>query len=203
MEIAARADVRHYVKVMVGFYGPRVIIHVALMVFIICGVVLAVADFDYPFLDSLYFSVSTLAGGGLKGIPEDAESWQYAVVGIFILFGVPVTAVSLSILVQYLSNIMSRHENLDNVLHMPISEKELTTLVDSGIENADGFIDMSEYTVLILLRIGAISPDLITVVNEWFDDVDSDDCDEVSLEQIKKVHLSPNTPMRRRINSLA
>jgi hypothetical protein len=203
MEVSARAGIKDYIKAAVQFYGPRACVHVALVVLIICGMVLAGTEFDYSFLDSLYFSVSTLAGGGLKGIPYDARNWQYALVGIFILVGAPITAVSLSILVQHIAETVGRQKNLDDVLHMPVSEKELKTMVESGIDNANGYIDMSEYTVLILLRIGAVNPDLITVVNEWFDDVGHDDCDEVSLEQIKKVHLSPDTPMRKRMNSLA
>ena len=201
--MSARADMCGYIRAAVNFYGPRAVIHVVLLTLITCGVILGCAQFKFSFLDGMYFSIAALAAGGFKPIPESSTEWEYAVVGIFVVLGAPVRAVSMSMLAQWLAD-TGKHENLDDVMHTLISEKEVKMLAESGIENTDGYIDMSQYSVLILLRLGAINPGLIGVVNEWFDEFggDGDECGDMTLENIKKVHIVPDTSLRKRMNSI-
>jgi hypothetical protein len=123
---------------------------------------------NWTFFDSLCFSTSVLSTGGFISLPANASTFDHFVVALFAFVGVPLMALSLGMFTHYISR-LGEQSSLVELINAGISSEELAEMEDLEILDDDGHFDISEYLILILLRIGALKPDLIKLTNIRFD----------------------------------
>jgi hypothetical protein len=72
-------------------------------------------------------------------------------------------------------------------IKQPITELEIDMLGEFGLatkKNNIIAIDKSEFIILCMVRIGAASPDLIKLVDEYFDELDDDKSGTLTIDEI-------------------
>jgi Ca2+-binding EF-hand superfamily protein len=84
---------------------------------------------------------------------------------------------------DYVINMGPNHD-LEEKMKTRITDEELDTMKACGMENGDGFIDASEFVILILVRIHAVNPELISVIEERFAELDADNSGNLSYEEL-------------------
>ena len=65
-----------------------------------------------------------------------------------------------------------------------LTEEELDMANRIGIDDSDGYLDCSEYIILMLVRIGALRPELLQVIKHRFDDLDCHGTGSISYNDI-------------------
>ena len=58
-------------------------------------------------------------------------------------------------------------------MHLPITKEELELMQVLDIDKDDGHVDITEYVMLMLIRIKAVQPELIAAVLAHFNSIDS------------------------------
>lgn len=157
---------------------------VLFFLFWICGTAFACALNDWPFITGVYFSLSSMSTGGLISLPSGTPNWQYGMLGIYSAFGVPLMGIAMAGLTKI---IMERSSNIDNrveAIKEPVTERELKMMETFGLANDDGIIDRTEFVLLCMVRIGAVDPDLIQFIMDYFDELDEDKSGTLSIEEI-------------------
>lgn len=79
---------------------------------------------------------------------------------------------------------MAPNYDLEEQMKARVTDEELDTMKACGMENGDGFIDASEFVILILVRIHAVNPELISVIEERFADLDADNSGTLSYDEL-------------------
>jgi hypothetical protein len=172
------------ISAAISYYGPKFKIHLVFVVYSLVGVLWSCERFGWSFLDGLYFSWCCLSTGGFLGIPEDSSDLDLFLFALYAAAGAPIMAVTFGLLAHSLSNIYA-DTVLQNQINSRILMEELEMAKKVGIEDGDGRMDNSEYIILILVRIGALSPDLIGVISMRFRVLDVDGTGSVSYEQMQ------------------
>jgi hypothetical protein len=119
----------------------------------------------------VFSSVHVVVQGGLYGLSEDTQSWLFLFTAFYIMFGVPLMAFSFGLLANAATN-NAGSSLLEAKISARITNEELDMMKSFGIENGDGSIDNKEYVILTLVRIGALAPELIRVINSRFQALD-------------------------------
>jgi len=195
---AKSSSVWDYAVELCKYYGPKEKAHIAFLSFCAVGVGWCCGRFDFYFLRALFFSFSSMTGGGLQPVPLDAKDWEYAVVGLYVACGTPIAAVSLSLLAQTIASTGAKM-NLTDIMNTLITEKELEMMRSFEIENGDGYITMSEFAVLMLVRMDAISTDMIKVINEWYHGLDPGDAGGISYDKLTRSHVVTGRSWRKKV----
>jgi hypothetical protein len=119
-------------------------------------------------VDSLFFSIMTMTTGGFLSIEVSANSsWHQLFVALYISVGVPLMTLCMSFLANAITSIGGT-QVINERLSANITAKELEMMQSCGIVDSDGYIDKKEYTILILVRIGVLLPDMIANINSVF-----------------------------------
>lgn len=126
---------------------------------------------EWTFIDSLYFSISSLSTGGMWSIPEDSPDSHYFIVALFTCTGAPILCLSAGIFAYYLCG-LSHHADLIEAMHAPVSTEELEMMHVLDISDDHKQVDITEYVVLILIRIKAVQPELIAAVLAHFNSME-------------------------------
>ena len=148
------------------------------------------------FFDALIFSTSILSTGGFISLPEDATTVDYFIVALFATAGVPLMALSLGMFTHYISR-LGEQSALADLINAGISPQELSEMEDLEILDDDGHVDLSEYIVLILLRIGALKPELVKLTNVRFDQLQEFQQNDSNPTPSQKSNLVSVHAMRR------
>lgn len=156
------------------------------VVFVIIATFSAWATNDeFNFTNSLYFAVSSLSTGGHYSLPADNREWVYGLTGLYCAFGVPLMGIAMATLASFFIDVGSIEEALHEI-KAPVSEVEIDMLTEFGLADEDGEIDRCEFIVLCMVRIGAASPELIKLIEDYFDELDADKNGKLSIEEILK-----------------
>jgi hypothetical protein len=107
----------------------------------------------------------------LQAIPDDSPSWAYLFTAFYVIIGMPLMAFSCGLFANEIAN-MGSSGMLEAKINARITTDELEMMKSFGIEDGDGAIDKTEYAILVLVRIGALAPDLIRVINIRFQQLD-------------------------------
>lgn len=108
----------------------------------------------------------------MYGLPDDTPTWAYVFTAIFVIIGMPLMAFSCGLFANEIAN-MGGVGMLERKINARITPDELDMMKTYGIEDGNGSIDKTEYAILILVRIGALAPDLIRVINTRFQHLDA------------------------------
>ena len=133
------------------YYWPKVRIYVLLLVWIILGVSWSCLRFDWPLVDGIFFTISTLSTGGLLPLPEDRKEYDLAFVAVYMSIGIPLFALSMGMMITPVLNIR-KVDIAPEDLYAPVTEEEMWMMRSYGIEDGDGSLDACEFIILILLR---------------------------------------------------
>eukprot|EP00603_Paraphysomonas_imperforata_P000212 CAMPEP_0114421914 /NCGR_PEP_ID=MMETSP0103-20121206/5333_1 /TAXON_ID=37642 ORGANISM="Paraphysomonas imperforata, Strain PA2" /NCGR_SAMPLE_ID=MMETSP0103 /ASSEMBLY_ACC=CAM_ASM_000201 /LENGTH=1036 /DNA_ID=CAMNT_0001590469 /DNA_START=406 /DNA_END=3516 /DNA_ORIENTATION=- len=165
---------RKDILVYVEYYWPKVYMHFFLLVWVLLGIVWGVSSVQWSVLDAWLFAMTAMAKGGLVSLPSSGvHEWDYIFYSLYIVVGAPLMAVSCGTAANAISN-YGRAQQKEKDLSAPMTEDELVMLNHLGIEDNDGFIDNAEFTLLLLVRIGALNPDLIGVLHDRYYELDMD-----------------------------
>lgn len=117
----------------------------------------------WSFPNGLYYAVTCMSTGGLWGLPDDASDDALLVTALFTAIGAPVMMITFGTIAQVV-NSLSSSSALNQELARPMTALELEFMQFEVIEDTDGFIDASEFTLLMLVRLKALNPELISTI---------------------------------------
>lgn len=138
---------------------------------------------EWVFIDGLYFAISSLSTGGLWAVPSDSPNWYFGIVGIFSATGVPLMAAAMSSLASMFIALEDPAE-AHKIINAKVTEKELDMMVRFQIDDGDGEISRAEYILLCAVRLGAVNPELIRVINDRFNTLDYDKSGALSYNEL-------------------
>jgi Ca2+-binding EF-hand superfamily protein len=203
MTDAARTDeIWDDIVAYVNYWYPKLKVPLLFVTWATLGIIWSCIYVEWTFIDGLYFVTSGLATGGMWPIPPDSPEWFFFFVGVYVSCGVPIMALAVGTVADIVAN--TRSENmLDEKMNARVTDEELQLMTDCGIENGDGFIDMAEFVILILMRLRAVSPELIGVIEDRFVVLDADKNGtlthkELTVQRIEVIkRIQSNTSLRR------
>lgn len=175
---------RSKIKAFINFHWAKLRSIILFLLFITIAILSTLQNEDFSFVNSLYFAISSLSTGGLYAVPEQPD-WAYGLIGLYAAFGIPVMALAMGTLAGFFIESNTIEETLQQIRE-PVDETEVQMLTDFELANNDGEIDKSEFIILCMIRTGAASPHLIKLINEYFDELDSDGSGSLSLAEICK-----------------
>jgi hypothetical protein len=169
------------------YYWPKVKIYVYFWIWAFVGISFCMGTGQWDFVDSLHFSISAMSTGGFLNIDDDSPNWYFVFVALYVIVGVPVMAIACGLMAHQIAN-LGHTEQLEKKINAQVTEDELEMMTLLKIEDGDGSIDATEFTILILVRIGALNPDLIGVLYERFDDLDVKNEGKITYDDLQLKH---------------
>ena len=160
----------HFMKVL--FCIKKNHVHCLSFLWLAFGVVWSLVALEWSFVDALYFSITSLSTGGIWSIPEDASDTSYFIVALFTSTGAPVLCLSGGLIAYSLCR-LAHDSDITEAMHLPITKEELELMQVLDIDKDDGHVDITEYVMLMLIRIKAVQPELIAAVLAHFNSIDS------------------------------
>jgi hypothetical protein len=145
------------------FYANKVKAVFFFLLFLVFGVAYSCSIVHWSFQQGLYFAVTCMSTGGIWSLPDDATDEELFVTALFTAMGAPVMMITFGTLAQ-LVNSLSSSSALQQELGRPMTFLELEFMQFEVIEDTDGFIDASEFTLLMLVRLKALNPELISTI---------------------------------------
>ena len=94
-------------------------------------------------------------------------------------------AIAFGIFAHRLSKVGSGHL-LAPELNRQISLEELDMMHTVGIEDGDGYIDRCEYIILMLVRLKALRPELISTITDRFNFLDEKENGWLTYDEIQR-----------------
>ena len=138
---------------------------------------------EFGFGNSLYFAVSSLSTGGHYSLPGGNREWVYGLTGLYCAFGIPVMGIAMATLASFFINVGSIEDTLKDV-KAPVTKQEIDMLTEFGLADEDGEIDKGEFIILCMVRTGAASPELIKLIEQYFNELDDDNSGTLSIDEI-------------------
>jgi Ca2+-binding EF-hand superfamily protein len=140
---------------------------------------------EFNFTNALYFAVSSLSTGGHYSLPGGNREWVYGLTGLYCAVGVPLMGVAMATIASFFIDVGSIEDTLKEI-KKPVTKLEIDMLTEFGLADEDGEIDKSEFIILCMVRTGAASPELIKLIEQYFNELDDDNSGTLSIEEILK-----------------
>mmetsp|Transcript_13021 Transcript_13021/g.24020 ORF Transcript_13021/g.24020 Transcript_13021/m.24020 type:complete len:1166 (-) Transcript_13021:2023-5520(-) len=169
------------------------LVHLCLATLVLTCTLLSSLAMDWPLLDALYFSVSMMSTGGQRAIPEDSPDFHYLATAVLACLGVPLMTVSLGLVTHRLSQ-LGEGGQLTASISAPIDPTELALLQRSGLESVPGQLEISEFAMLMMLRIGALHPDFIKLARYRFEYLKEPGASSLSIHSVGTRHPNQQSP---------
>eukprot|EP00600_Ochromonadales_sp_CCMP1393_P007241 CAMPEP_0174973608 /NCGR_PEP_ID=MMETSP0004_2-20121128/11342_1 /TAXON_ID=420556 /ORGANISM="Ochromonas sp., Strain CCMP1393" /LENGTH=230 /DNA_ID=CAMNT_0016224087 /DNA_START=370 /DNA_END=1062 /DNA_ORIENTATION=+ len=136
---------------------------------------------------SVYFSIGSLSTGGLWAMPVDSPDWYYGLVALVTAVGVPLMGIAMAHF-SSMFLVLGDPEKAQKQIEAKVTEKELEMMKRLQLDDGDGEISRAEYILLCAVRIGALSPDLISKINYRFHFMDTSGDGAVDYSEITHIH---------------
>jgi hypothetical protein len=169
------------------YYWPKVKIYIYFWIWAFVGTSFCLLTGKWTFVDSLFFSISAMSTGGFLNIEDNSPNWHFLFVAVYVIVGVPVMAITCGLMAHQIANI-GKSDELEEKINAQVTEDELEMMTLLKIEDGDGSIDGTEFTILVLVRIGALNPDLIGVLYERFNDLDVKKEGKITYDDLQMKH---------------
>mmetsp|Transcript_30508 Transcript_30508/g.65723 ORF Transcript_30508/g.65723 Transcript_30508/m.65723 type:complete len:333 (+) Transcript_30508:92-1090(+) len=137
------------------------------LVWIAVLVLFSMVTIKWNFTEALLFAVSSLSTGGLWKIPDDSPEWYFGFVGAMSALGVPLMGLAMASIAAMVITIGDPDE-AKNTIAKKVTMEELKMMHKFDLDDGDGEISRAEFILLCSVRLGALSPDLIGMINERF-----------------------------------
>ena len=174
------------------YYWPKLKIYWYFCVWTFVGIAFCLGTGLWSFVDSLYFSVSAMSTGGFLNIDPSSPNWYFLFVSVYVVVGVPIMAIACGLLAHHIATI-GMADKLGEKINAQVTKEELAMMILLKIEDGDGCIDGTEFTILVLVRIGALNPDLIGVLYERFNDLDVKQEGKITYDDLQRKHEEDGT----------
>jgi hypothetical protein len=177
------SNVVYFNVLKILYFLKRNHVHCLSILWLAFGTLWSLVSVQWSFLDSLYFSITSLSTGGMWAIPENSPDSHYFIVAAFTSTGAPILCLSAGIFAYYLCR-FSYHIDLVEAMHSPITSEELEMMQVLDIADDDLKVDKTEYVLLILIRIKAVQPELIAAVLAHFNAMDEVNSGSFTYEKL-------------------
>ena len=138
----------------------------------------------WSFAQAQYFAISSCSTGGLWGLPDDSPDFVFGVTGFFACLGVPIMGIAMTKVAKMFVS-TGGVDDLKETLSQTVTEQEIRTLNELGLEDGDGIIEKSEFIILCMMRLGT-DPGVIQFITEQFNKLDVDGDGTLTLQEITK-----------------
>ena len=210
------------------YHLPRIQIYIWFSLWLLVGVLFGVLEMHWTLVDSIYFSVSVMTtvseytfhffcllidllywmsltaldgqGGAVNLETDERSCWHYTFVSVYIIIGIPLMALCMSILANTITSIGGA-QMVQDTLGANITGPELEMMQSIGIVDGDGYVDCKEYTILILVRMGVLLPDMIKNLNTVFVNMDSGAVQRMTSADLAAIQTS-TVPGEKYLDSL-
>jgi hypothetical protein len=129
------------------------------------------------------FVLSVLSKSGYRKLPDHSAQWKFLFVGFYALIGIPLTIISLGMVVSYTLAGSEERTLFENIM-VAVTPQELEVMRSVGIGVGDNVIQKQDFIVLMVVRIGAAPPAVITKINERFKTLDRKKQGKISYDDI-------------------
>ena len=163
------------------------------LLYLLFGSLWVAYQYDFSIINSLFFSISALAGGGRLAIPDGAPDSHYAIIGIYVCTGIPVMAIATGVIAHAIVFSNESDDSLRQKMQARLTETELELMKIFGIDDGNGDIDPKEFVVLTLVRIGALEPELIKMIFGLYDSLAEDSKGVITYETLQQMSISRGT----------
>ena len=148
-------------------------VHFFAILWLTFGIVWSVVSVGWSVIDGIYFSVTSLSTGGIWSIPKESSDYEYFIVAIFTCTGAPILCLSCGVFAHWIST-LGESSHIRKTIEAPITIDEHHTMIRLDIDDGDGFIDQTEFIILVLIRMKAIRPELIAAIRARFHNLDTE-----------------------------
>ena len=145
------------------FYIVKLKAIIWFLLFLSFGITFSCLSMRWSFEDGLYFAVTCMSTGGIWSLPNSASDNELFITAIFTGIGAPIMLYTFGTLAQVV-NSHSKSSTLQQELHKPMTYLELEFMQFEVIEDGSGYINASEFTLLMLVRMKALKPELISTI---------------------------------------
>jgi hypothetical protein len=128
---------------------------------------------EYDIWMALEFIFSTLTGAGYMTIPDEEAKYKFVLCAIYAAFGIPLLIISMGLVMSYLFTNPDEDAVYDKII-ASLTPDEIDFMKMFEIDDGNGTLDIKEFIILTAVRIGSVSPDLITTIAERFKELDRD-----------------------------
>ena len=156
---------------------------------------------EYNFTNAVYFAVSSLSTGGHYALPSGNKDWVYGLTGFYCAVGVPLMGMAMATIASFFIDVGTIEEALQDI-KAPVTQKEIDMLTEFGLADNDGEIDKGEFIVLAMVRTGAASPDLIKLIEQYFNELDDDKNGTLSLDEILRNREQANSAAKKMLEKV-
>lgn len=160
-------------------------IYIGFLLWTAIGIIWGVYSIGWNGMEAWTFCMSAMSTGGFIEIPHHVATWNLAFVSLYIVVGAPLMAVSCGMVGHLVSNVGLSAE-LERKLIAPVTQKEIALISILGVEDGDGYIDAAEFTILILMRVEALSPQLIGALFHRFHAIKEQESGTMTYKQLIK-----------------
>lgn len=175
----------------ISYHIESITLLCAFFLWFLFGAVYVGLNFDFTFIDSIFFALSSLSAGGRLAIPDNADDIHYVVVGLYVCTGIPVMNIAMGVIANAVVSSHESAESLRDKMMARITETELELMKIFGIEDGSGDIDAKEFVVLTLVRIGALEPELIKMITELYDNLAEDSSGALTHRSLQQMNITP------------
>ena len=187
-----KSHLMYYILMKCVYFLRNNIIHCLSVIWLTFGVVWSLHAIEWSFMDALYFSVTSLSTGGIWSIPEDSSDVSYFIVALFTCTGAPILCLSAGLLAFALCR-LSRESDFIEAMSSDISLEELEMMKLLDIDGNKNQVDLTEYVVLVLIRVKAVQPELIAAVLAHFQAIDEENEGHFTYDKI----VSPSSAIKQ------
>ena len=145
------------------YYAQMLKVAFFFLLFLFFGVAWSCWSIGWSFQSGLYFAITCMSTGGIWSLPDDATDTQMFITALFTCTGAPIMMIAFGTLAQFVNSLSSSNA-LVQELARPMTFLELEFMQFEVIEDTDGYVDASEYTLLMLVRLKALNPELISTI---------------------------------------
>jgi len=155
-----------------------------LLIWVMIGVTFASTCIEnWGVAEAFDFVLATLAKGGFRRIPNHSEDWKFLFVAFYTFFGIPLTIISLGMVVSFTLAGSEERSIYENIM-VAVTPQELEVMKSVGIGVTENTILKQDFIVLMVVRIGAATPDVVIKINERFKNLDRKKLGKISYDDI-------------------
>lgn len=185
----------YHLKYLSGWYTnrPLTILVVLFIMWVIWGTGLTMKLEGYTFIQGVYWSVTTMATGGLQsatcldgtsGTTCDLGSLRGGFMGFFMMLGVPLYCVTIG-QVARITVAASLQEHQKQLLRKPIEDADFIFAANVLSPEGSTTLVLGEYILLELMRLGATDQHQIEYMKRKFYQLDRMKRGELRLEDLR------------------
>lgn len=154
------------------------------LLYVTFGAVWSYIAVKWPFIDAMYFSVSSMSTGGLWGIPHDSPEYFFLLVGLFALTGVPLMGMAMANIASIFLDARN-YERVHKLYAIKLDDREVE-LFHLLNHHSKAYIDKNEYLLLNLVKKKKVDINLIQEIWKEFDAFDTKATGILVYEDIAK-----------------